>query len=212
MSIRKKIKDTVNFFKHKNMDAIFDHWNELHDKDDVDILMFANAEKNESFLEKYEDRYRKLTGHTAKYIKSHLEAQLQSCMKGKNIEKGFLLVLELLSLSFLLNKNFRKNIANFTADYVFTDKAQDFYVRASFKNEKMHVTRKKLDNPTFALIFKDTASFFKLITSKEPDLLNAMLNQDIEFTGNINYINKFAYMGQHLVLSITGGASFADDK
>lgn len=46
--------------------------------------------------------------------------------------------------------------------------------------------------------------------NKEPDILQAMLNQDIAFTGNINYMNKFGYMAQHLLLRITGGASFAD--
>jgi len=210
MSMRKKIKDTTKFLAEKNTDAIFAYWNSLHEKKNVDILASRDVEQNKNFLNEHENYYRKLTGHTSKCIKSHLEMQLQHCMNGKNIERGLFLILELLSWSFFFDKKFRRNIVNLTADYVFTDKTQDFYVRVSFKNEKMYVTREKIDNPTFALIFKDTSSFFKLITSKEPDILNAMLNQEIEFTGNINYINKFAYMGQHLLLNITGSASFAD--
>jgi len=113
-------------------------------------------------------------------------------------------LLELMSLVFLIDRDFRRNIEGFKATYVFKDYAGLAYTLVRFKNNKMYVKRQKEDNPTFTLRYKDGHSLFKLLLSDSPNVLKAMLDQEVDFQGNINYINKFAYMAIHLKLKALG--------
>lgn len=115
-------------------------------------------------------------------------------------------LLNLMSLVICLDPSFRSNIKNFEAKYVFKDKPSMVYIVADFKNNKLKIRKKRVENPELTLIFKDGESLFKLLLSDAPDILNAVLNQEVDFCGNINYLNKFAYMAMHLKLIATGKA------
>ncbi|PYG86884.1 hypothetical protein LY28_02708 [Ruminiclostridium sufflavum DSM 19573] len=138
--------------------------------------------------------------YRAKIKQEELEKLIQS-----GIADGFLeLLLSLMSLMLLIDKEYSKNIENFNAKYVFTNQSGDMYVAAEFEDNILKVSEKKLQNPTFTLIFKDERSLFKFLLSGAPDVLNALLNQEIDFIGNINYIGKFGFMSMHLLLLATG--------
>lgn len=147
----------------------------------------------------------------AKYdpVRKAMEKKLLNCISGHTIENVLDILLELMGLVLRLDSHYRRNIEDFNAVYVFTDKAGDFYSVATFQNERLTVSNEKVENPTFTLIFKDDESLIKLLFSGAPDILNAMLNQEVDFEGNINYMSKFAYMALHLVLGLTGGIVFA---
>lgn len=123
------------------------------------------------------------------------------------------IVLKFMSVNFCINPHYRRNIKDFEAVYIFTDKEKDFCVSAVFKDSKMKVYMKKqADDPTFSLIFKDSHTLYKIILSGSTDMLNLMLSQDVSFRGNINYIGKFAYMATHLLLKYSFVLRFADDE
>ncbi|MDR0920261.1 MAG: SCP2 sterol-binding domain-containing protein [Oscillospiraceae bacterium] len=143
------------------------------------------------------------------FVRSALEKKILSCISGHITEDIMDLLLKLMSIVFLLDKKYRQNIKDFTAKYVFTSKENSFYVVASFNNEKMKVSKKEVDNFDFKLIFRDNKSLIKLLFSGAPDILEAMLNQEVDFDGNINYMSKFGYMALHLVNEVRGGAVFA---
>lgn len=143
------------------------------------------------------------------HIKSGLEKKLLDIIEGKLTESVIDILLKLMSVVFAIDKNYRRNIEGFNAVYVFTDKNNDYYSVASFMNGKLKVSSKKVENPTFSLIFRNNSSLVKLLFSGAPDILKAMLDQEVDFIGNINYINKFAFMALHLVLELTGGKVFA---
>lgn len=145
-----------------------------------------------------------------KNIRKELEKKLLDAVEGRITENVMDVVLSLMSVLFVLDKNYRKNIHNFEAVYVFTDQNDDFYVAARFHKDRLTIQNKKVDNPNFILRFRDNEALVKLLFSGAPDILNAMLNQQVDFEGNVNYINKFAYMALHILLSITGGQGFAD--
>jgi hypothetical protein len=113
-------------------------------------------------------------------------------------------LLNLMSLILCLNPEYRLNIKDFEAKYVFKGKSKKLYVTAEFKNNKLAVKQKQIQNPELTLTFKDGNSLFKLLLSDTPDVLNAMLNQEVDFCGNINYLNKFAYMAMRLKLMAAG--------
>lgn len=142
-------------------------------------------------------------------VRQALEKTLLNCIDGHMIGNVMEVLLNLMGLVLRLDKKYRRNIENFDAVYAFTDKAGDFYIAAIFRNNTLSVSRKKVENPTFTLIFKDNEALVKLLFSGAPDILNAMLNQEVDFEGNINYMSKFGYMAMHLVLELTGGMVFA---
>lgn len=141
--------------------------------------------------------------------KSALGKQLIDCIEGNVIDNVLDLLLKLMGLMFQLDHDYRRNIENFQATYVFTDFSGNFYTAVEFNNGKMKVTNQKVTNPTFKLIFRDTNALISVLFQGATDILNAMLNQEVDFEGNINYMSKFGYMALHPVLELTGKTAYA---
>jgi hypothetical protein len=128
---------------------------------------------------------------------------LTACLEERAAEDFLEILLKVMSLAFFVDKDFRENIEDFSARYVFKDKQGGVYAAALFGGNKLKVTGKKIEEPTFTLIFRDGNSLIKFLLSPAPDILNALLNQEIDFFGNINYINKFAYLAMSLKMMVT---------
>jgi len=107
-------------------------------------------------------------------------------------------LLEGMSLVFLISSSYRKNIENFNGSYLFRGRDNSFLVAAVFHNGKMKVDEKMIDNPSITVFFKNPAALRNFIFSPKPDILNAILRQDVTLDGNLNYLYKFAYMANHL--------------
>ncbi len=105
-----------------------------------------------------------------------------------------------MSLVFLLSSEYRKNIEGFSAGYVFKSRDGSFLVSAVFDHGKMKVRKKVVDRPSITVLFRNPAALMNFIISPKPDILNAMLRQDVILDGNLNCLYKFAYMSNHLRL------------
>ncbi|MDR3012821.1 MAG: hypothetical protein LBU70_06390 [Chitinispirillales bacterium] len=123
-----------------------------------------------------------------------------------SIAAGALLtvLLNLMKFVLFIDPVYRLNIKKFDAKYVFKDKSGKLYVTAEFKSNKLRVGRKQIRDPEFTLIFKDGKTLISMLFSESLDILDSILNQDVNFEGNINYLNKFAYMAVRLKLMATG--------
>jgi hypothetical protein len=64
----------------------------------------------------------------------------------------------------------------------------------------MRVREGDIDNPHMVVNFKNSHALMNFIFSPKPDVLGAMLNQDVVLDGNLNYLYKFAYLANHLRL------------
>ena len=113
-------------------------------------------------------------------------------------------LLTLMTLYFVLNKKFRRNIENFDASYVF--KSRDGIISASavFAGSRMKVSRKPAENANVVVIFKDGMALKNFLFSASPDIIAAILDSEVQYTGNLNYLSKFAYMSKNLKLRLTG--------
>ena len=113
-------------------------------------------------------------------------------------------LLDLMGGYFILNKKFRRNIENFNASYVF--KSKDGIIAASvvFADSKMKVSKNVIGNPSITVVFKDGMALKNFLFSTSPDIIAAILDGEVQYTGNLNYLSKFAYMSKHLVLLLTG--------
>lgn len=141
--------------------------------------------------------------------KNALCKQLLDCIEGNVIDNVLDTLLKLMGLMFQLDRDYRKNIENFQATYVFTNFNGDFYTAVEFNNGKMKISNKKVAEPTFKLIFRDNNALISVLLQGASDILKAMLNQEVDFEGNINYMSKFGYMALHPILELTGRAVYA---
>lgn len=125
---------------------------------------------------------------------------------GSEVAKGFLrLLLKLMAFVFMLNiKDFRRNIENFNGRYVFRSKDNSIVVSAAFENGTMKVYDRIIEKPNMTITFRNDRSLMNYLLSPKPDILNAVLKQDVMVSGNLNYLYKFAYMAKRLQLMATG--------
>jgi hypothetical protein len=120
------------------------------------------------------------------------------------IAEGFLnALLNGMSLIFKLDRDFGRNIEGFSARYQFLSKDKDMAVYATFDNGQMKACEGRIDNPNVTIIFKDEKALMNFILSPKPDILGAVLRQDVMLKGNLNYLYKFAYMAKRLQLKAT---------
>lgn len=131
--------------------------------------------------------------------------RFQRCL-GSDLTEGFLqILLNLMSAVFLLSRDFRRNLKDFTGRYLFRDSDNRIETSVVFEGGRMHVKDGKLDNPNVTVIFRDSKALMGYLLSPKPDILGSLLRQDVVVEGNFNYLYKFAYMANRLKLMVTGG-------
>ena len=125
----------------------------------------------------------------------------------EKIETGFMddfleALLELMGLAFYLNNRFRANIKDFKAIYNFVSEDGRIAAAAVFANNGMKMKREKVpdDDPDLkvTVIFKDGHALWRFLMSGTPDIFKSVLDRDISYEGNLNYLLKFAYLSRHM--------------
>ena len=109
------------------------------------------------------------------------------------------LLLDMMRLAFLLNfRHCRKDIEGFRATYNFVSRDGLIAAAAVFAKNKMKMKKEKVpDNDPdlkVTVIFKDGQALWKFLMSGTPHVLSSLLDQEIDYRGNLNYLLKFAYM------------------
>jgi len=125
-------------------------------------------------------------------------------LEEESLDKFLETLLRLMGLYISLNKNYRRNIENFNASYVFKSKDGIIDATVEFANSKMKVANKAIDNASITVVFKDGLALKNFLFSESPDIIGAILDSEVQYTGNLNYLSKFAYMSKHLKLQLTG--------
>lgn len=138
------------------------------------------------------------------YRKNIVKDQFVKMIESKAAE-GFLdILLNLMALMFCVDKDFRRNIKDFNATYMLCDRDGDMTVTAVFSDGRLKVSNKPTNNSSVKIIFKDQKALFEFLLSQKPDIIEAILGQNIFFEGNLNYATKFVYMATHLRLKFVG--------
>jgi hypothetical protein len=114
------------------------------------------------------------------------------------------LLLNAMRLSYIFNKDFRKNIEGFEGRYLFKSRDGKITVAAVFENGRMNVMEKEISDTDITVSFRSAKALREFIFSPKPDILGSILRQDVVVDGNFNYMYKFAYMAKHLQLMVTG--------
>lgn len=118
-----------------------------------------------------------------------------------NLMDDFLeLLLNMIRLALLIDPKFRRNIEDFSARYTFRSQDHKIAASAVFDKNKLKVSNKQLDNTNVTVIFKDGKALWEFLMSKNPDVFAFILENKLNYKGNLNYILKFGYMARHLAL------------
>ncbi len=106
----------------------------------------------------------------------------------------------LLKIKCALDRDFRKNIDEFYGQYQFISKNGHLNVVLELDHGKVHFREGTAANPNVTVFFKDGASLTRFFISRKKDILQAMLRNELEAKGNLNYIFKLGFMANHLDL------------
>ncbi len=135
-----------------------------------------------------------------KYIlKRHIK-KIIKCIESESMDIFLEMLLKIMSIVFFMDKDYRKNIENFKAKYVFKTKDNKIAASVIFKNDKMIVKEEAIKESNVTIIFKDGKALKEFLFTESPDIIASILDNEISYTGNINYLAKFAFMAKNLQL------------
>ncbi|MDO8093640.1 MAG: hypothetical protein Q6360_09190, partial [Candidatus Brocadiales bacterium] len=67
-----------------------------------------------------------------------------------------------------------------------------------FDDGDMEVKEDAIDDWNVRITFKDAPALMAFIFSKDQDIINSLLKNEVEVDGNLNYIYKFGFMARDL--------------
>jgi hypothetical protein len=73
---------------------------------------------------------------------------------------------------------------------------------AIFAKGKMRVETTAVSSPTVTVTFTDPGAFRRFLFSKDQDVLNSLLANEVEIDGNLTYVYKFGYMARELTMRL----------
>jgi hypothetical protein len=135
---------------------------------------------------------------TGGFITKLLSRKLRKELAGKATDIFLELLLTGMDYAFCLLKGYRKNIENFEGGCLFKTADNLVIAAATFKDGDMEVHKEAIDDWDVMVTFKDAQAFRNFIFSKNQDILNSILANDVEIDGNFNYIYKFGFMARDL--------------
>ena len=132
---------------------------------------------------------------TVKLFSKNLIQEIRDITTDKFLE----LLLRAMDLSFCLSRSYRKNIKNFKGRYLFRTADNVVAAAITFANANMKVYDKEIDKWNVRITFKDAPALQAFLFSKNQDILDSILKNEVEVDGNLNYINKFGFMARDLM-------------
>ena len=127
-------------------------------------------------------------------------------LPGEVTDKFLELLLGGMDLAFLVWPGYSKNIEGFKGRYLFKTREIEtdrpvVDAAVTFENGDMKVDREPEDDPDkwdVRVTFKDAAALRDFMFSRDQDILNSLLANDVEVDGNLNYVYKFGFMARDL--------------
>jgi hypothetical protein len=130
--------------------------------------------------------------------------KFMDCITSEFAEDFLQLLLGLMSVIFMFNDEYLKNIEGFNGRYQFKSKDGCITVAALFGDNRLEVREEEITDPDITVLFKDGKALMGYLLTPKPDILGSMLRQEVSLDGNLNYLYKFAFMAKRLQLMATG--------
>ena len=130
--------------------------------------------------------------------------EFSDCLCSECAEDFLQLLLGLMSVVFMLDHGFRRNIAGFNGRYQFRSRDGSISVAALFGDNRLEVREEEIPDPDITVLFKDGKALMGYLLAPKPDILGSLLRQEVALDGNLNYLYKFAFMAKRLQLMARG--------
>ena len=124
--------------------------------------------------------------------------RLREELYGKVTDTFLELLLRGMDLAFCLSKGYRRNIKDFEGRYLFRTADHLVAAAAIFADGNMKVHEEDIEDWNVRVTFKDAAALRAFLFSRDQDILDALLKNEVELDGNLNYIYKFGFMVRDL--------------
>jgi hypothetical protein len=105
-----------------------------------------------------------------------------------------------MKLYFCIDPDYRRNIIDFHGTLRFRDRAGQVDVLVKFAHGKMTYSEDPAPVADVTIFFKDERSLRNFILAPQRDILKSLLHNEINISGNFNYLYKFGFMANHLLL------------
>jgi len=140
-----------------------------------------------------------------RWQRQRTERRFRKCLEDETAEEFLQLILNLMSLAFKLDKDFRRNIEGFNGKYQFRSSDNSVTIAALFNGKDLKVQEKLIPDADVSIIFKDGRALMNYLLATDRDILKMVLNNEVILKGNMNYMMKFGYLANHLQLAMTRG-------
>jgi hypothetical protein len=140
---------------------------------------------------------------TAKWALAKAGKGFIKSLEDEATEEFLKALLNLMNLAFIIDPDYRENIKNFKGSYRFMDRTgaaggeEGVNVLVAFDNGEMEISEDPGPEANVTVTFKDSAALRNFLLSFKKDILKVILNNEIQFRGNLNYLYKFIYMANH---------------
>ena len=124
--------------------------------------------------------------------------KLKKELLGELTDECLELLLRGMELSFCLSKGYRSNLNEFRGTYVLRTRNELVVNSITFDQNRMTVHENAIDHWDIRVTFKDVQTFWKFVFSRDHDILNLILANEVEMDGNLNYIYKFGFLARDL--------------
>ena len=104
-----------------------------------------------------------------------------------------------MDLAFFVSRSYRSHIEDFEARYVFRTREGQVDVTADFADGNMRVHEVVKEPWTVCVSFSDPAALRAFLFSKNQDVLQSLLKNEVAVEGNLNYLYKFGFMAKDLM-------------
>jgi hypothetical protein len=105
-----------------------------------------------------------------------------------------------MEVSFYLLADYRRNIAGFQGSYVFCTKDNRVAQSVLFSDGSMTLfPNEQLNRYDVRVVFKDAAALRSFLLSRDQDILQSVLNNDVSVEGNLTYIYRFGFLARELL-------------
>lgn len=117
---------------------------------------------------------------------------------GNLTDKFLEMLLSGMDLAFAISESYRKNIEGFKGKYLFRTDEGGVAAAAIFENGDMRVGKEEINDWDVRITFKNPAALRSFLFSKNQDIVNSLLKNEVAVDGNLNYIYKFGFMARDL--------------
>ena len=112
-------------------------------------------------------------------------------------------LLRMMDLYMFFDKKFRRNIQDFNARYAFKSENGEIDASVIFQDSNMIVKDHVIEDTDVTVSFRDSKALKNFLFSDSPDIIASILNNEVSYVGNLNYLARFAYLANHLKYKLT---------